>query len=210
MFQNLPKRAAAELRKRNVATLDSLIEMSNLSIQELLDSEPSRILDSFLAATGGDKPFSSKSKRLLESQIEGSIRVFVDAKFSEMYTSYTPRSKTSYFDESKDGDDDDFMPELDLDFPAETLFIGVHVAKGDLPMAYLEDLIHEIESAIADELGFDSVEDVPSKVLRDRLLEVFALEDWPSTIPIYASIELTRVYPEIVVQLLKKASYVFR
>ena len=207
MFQKLPKRAVAELRKRNVATLESLIEMSNLSIQELTTSDPSTILDSFLAATGGDAPFSSKSKRVLTSQIEGAVRAFVDGRFSEMYRSSMARLKTS---DLEDSEDDDFVPELDLDFPTETLFIGVTAVKGDLPIAHLEDLIHEIESSIADELGFDSAEDIPSKVLRDRLLEVFKLEDWPSTIPIYASIELTRVYPEIVVQLLKKADYVFR
>jgi hypothetical protein len=207
MFQHLPKRAATELRKRNVANLESLIEMSNLSIQELITSEPSTILDRFLAATGGDAPFSSRSKRVLASQIEGAVREFVDGKFSEMYRSSMARLNASDIEGSED---DDFMPDLDLDFPTETLFIGVTAVKGNLPIAHLEDLIYEIESAVADELGFETVEDVPSKVLRGRLLEVFTLEDWPSTIPIYASIEITRVYPEIIVQLMKKAGYVFR
>jgi hypothetical protein len=197
---DLPSSTLRSLERAKIAYVSDILDTVGYSIQQFSAADPSTVVERFCEQCEDLSRFGQKSKQHLAAFLDANKRAILDHYFMEIHKLRC----------AEIAEEDDFIPDLGSTVPTETLLIAVHISKGDVDVANIEDVISEIESAVREAM-LEFSEDSPSESeVREQVSEVLALDEWPADRPIYVSAEAAKVYPEIVVALSKKAQLTLR
>jgi len=185
------------LKRARIESVNDILHAAGVTWQDFLDLSAREVVDMLCEHCEDLERFGEKSKTTLEAFLKKNRRVVLQEHFEDAYTQSNA--------DVREGEDDNYIPDLGDTLPAETLLINVSVIKGAGRHACIEDVISQIEHEI---LSADS--ELSEDLLRLAVLEAIEIDEWPTDRPIYISEHAARVYPEIVVALTKSALLVLK
>jgi hypothetical protein len=193
--ENIGTYTIRALHKADVKCVLDIFKAANLTLAEFGSLDVAEVVEHFCENCEGLKRFGQKSKWSLLQFLRENKREILTYHFAEAYKESSQEIE----------EEDDFIPDLGDMLPIETLLIGVSVTKGGVEYACIEDVILEIETAM-----LESDDHFTDDTLRECIVESIQMDEWPTDRPIYISAQAAKVYPEIVVELAKRAVLILR
>lgn len=186
------------LRKAKVQYVSDILDYAGINIKEFAKANSTEIVAKFCENCEALSGFGNQSRKALSTFLESHKSQILDHYFIEI-------TKLRNVPREDDESDEDHIPDLGSLLPVETLLIDVTIIKGSIEFACIEEVIADMEQEIS-----DTDDNLTDDEIHEIVMEAFEIDQWPTDRPIYISSQAAVVYPELVVNLTKRALLVLK